>query len=113
MSEQIREVAFKVSDRISRCEAAAENSAEFGSTLISRPFEIGSSGTTAISGAGSSLSAAPLSMVLDRASNQELEALLRDAARAKSELDVVIAAGAGVVAKRSTRDLGYSGWAQW
>ncbi|WP_162924928.1 DUF222 domain-containing protein [Mycetocola zhujimingii] len=54
----------------------------------------------------------PLSMVLERAANAELEELLRNAARAKSELDAVIAAGAGVAAKRSARDLGYSGWAQ-
>jgi hypothetical protein len=110
MSQQIREVAFRVSDRIARCEAAADDSPELGFTL--RSSEEQSTGTTDLSGAGSSLSAAPLSMVLDRASNEDLESLLRDAARAKSELDVVIAAGAGVVAKRSTRDLGYTGWAQ-
>ncbi len=51
-------------------------------------------------------------MVLDQAPNVDLEALLRDAARAKSEFDEVIAAGAGVAAKRSARDLGYAGWAQ-
>ncbi|WP_158270296.1 DUF222 domain-containing protein, partial [Mycetocola zhujimingii] len=67
-----------------------------------------------VAGAAGSVSDAdlPLSMVLERAANAELEELLRNTARAKSELDAVIAAGAGVAAKRSARDLGYSGWAQ-
>ncbi|GHD47220.1 HNH endonuclease [Mycetocola manganoxydans] len=67
---------------------------------------------TGLPGGQDSLVAAPLSIVLDQAANADLEALLRDAARVKSEFDEVIAAGAGVVAKRSTRELGYAGWAQ-
>ncbi|WP_162924995.1 DUF222 domain-containing protein [Mycetocola zhujimingii] len=75
---------------------------------------VGGGGVGVVAGAAGTVSDAdlPLSMVLERAANAELEELLRNAARAKSELDAVIAAGAGVAAKRSARDLGYSGWAQ-
>ncbi|MFU8947820.1 DUF222 domain-containing protein [Mycetocola zhadangensis] len=91
-SEQIREIALRVCDRIARYEDSRDNGE--------------------IQNTDGSSSPTPLSVVLEQASNSELEALLRDAARAKSELDVVIAAGAGIVAQRSHRDLGYTGWAQ-
>lgn len=97
-------LTLRVSDEIARCEDAITADVSSKSEIASAIAEF--------RGGGSLLESAPLSAVLDRASNADLEALLRDAARAKSELDVVIAAGAGVVAKRSTRDLGYSGWAQ-
>lgn len=63
--------------------------------------------TSAISGgSGGSLPA-----VVDRLDEVGLQRLLSAAATLRSETDAVIAAGAGVVAKRSERDLGYSGLA--
>ncbi|MET4638626.1 DUF222 domain-containing protein [Mycetocola sp. 2940] len=131
VSEQIREVALRVVDQLARYEdaiaAAAAAADSAGAAAGPEPAhespEASPTGIADSSGAGSSLTPvetctiqpagiAPLSMVLDQASNVDLEALLRDAARAKSEFDEVIAAGAGVAAKRSTRDLGYAGWAQ-
>lgn len=127
VSEQIREVALRVADQLARYEdaiAAADPSLaaagpglklearENTPTGIADSSGAGSTLTGAPSCAASSVGIAPLSLVLDQASNIDLEALLRDAARAKSQFDEVIAAGAGVAAKRSSRDLGYAGWAQ-
>ncbi|MBG6239816.1 hypothetical protein IWX78_002806 [Mycetocola sp. CAN_C7] len=53
-----------------------------------------------------------LSLLLDRVEDADLEPLLRDAAAIRSEFDAIIAAGAGVVAKRSELELGYAGLAQ-
>jgi hypothetical protein len=127
VSEQIREVALRVCDQLARYEDAIA-AAEAARPAAGPDPAVGvpatsSTGTAESSGAGSSLMTAsscettsagiaPLSMVLDQAANIDLEALLRDAARAKSEFDEVIAAGAGIAAKRSTRELGYTGWAQ-
>ena len=112
VSEQIRELTLRVCDEIARCETVLTTPAEHAEPPHFGAVTKISSGVVGYSGAALLVGELPLSAVLDHASNADLETLLRDAARAKSELDVVIAAGAGVVAKRSTRDLGYSGWAQ-
>lgn len=127
ISEQIREVALRVVDQLARYEDAIAAADAVGVAAGPEPAQLvpeaSLTGIADSSGTGSSLTTvstctippagiAPLSMILDQASNVDLEALLRDAARAKSEFDEVIAAGAGVAAKRSTRELGYAGWAQ-
>ncbi|AWB85288.1 DUF222 domain-containing protein [Mycetocola zhujimingii] len=88
ISEQIRQIAQSVCDRIAALEP--------------------------LSSAGSVISAADqtLSLLIDRATDSDLEGLLRDASRLRSEADAVVAATAGVVAKRSARELGYSGLAK-
>ncbi|WP_308467641.1 HNH endonuclease signature motif containing protein [Rathayibacter soli] len=55
---------------------------------------------------------APLSVMVDRLDDDRLQALVTDAAALRSEVDAVIAAGAGALAKRSDRVLGYQGLAQ-
>lgn len=83
ISDQIREIALVVCDRL----AAYENSTADG--------EVPS-----------------LPILIDQAGDSDLEILLRDAAAVRSEFDAIIAAGAGIVAKRSERELGYAGLAQ-
>lgn len=81
ISDQIREIALLVCDRLAEYEAAAAPGL-------------------------------PLSLLIDQVADSDLELLLRDASAVRSEFDAIIAAGAGIVAKRSERELGYSGLAQ-
>ncbi|MCP2032867.1 hypothetical protein L1277_002980 [Okibacterium sp. HSC-33S16] len=53
-----------------------------------------------------------MSVLIDAASDAELQQLLCEASQLRSEADAVVAATAGVVAKRSLRELGYSGLAK-
>ncbi|GGF01505.1 DUF222 domain-containing protein [Mycetocola zhadangensis] len=91
VSEQIRRIAQDMCDRIA--------------SLESHSSSLGSNAT----GPGA---VPPLSLLVDRATDADLEHLLREASRLRSEADAVVAATAGVVAKRSVRDLGYSGLAK-
>lgn len=92
MSEQVRQTTLTVCDRLASLEGrAAMDVPDFG-----RP----------------SFDEIPLSAVIDRAGNDELQAFVADVARVRSEFDAILAAGAGVIAKRSERALGYSGLAQ-
>jgi len=52
------------------------------------------------------------SELLARVDDSTLEALLKDVSSLRSELDALLAAGAGVIAKRSEFALGYAGLAQ-
>lgn len=107
MSDQVREIAQSVCDRLALFEARIEQTApEPWASVSSEPGGVAGSVDP-----GPSISR-PLSTVIDEASDHELQDLLRDAARARSEFDAIIAAGAGVVAKRSERALGYAGLAQ-
>ena len=83
ISDQIREIALLVCDRLAGYEKT---------TPESQPLS--------------------LSLLIDQVADSDLETLLRDASAVRSEFDAIIAAGAGVVAKRSERELGYSGLAQ-
>ena len=116
MSERVLEVARSVTDQLAVFEGrVADDVAAPG--LLAAAF---TAGIAESRGAGSSLTGSdaskdagvPLSVLIDKADNQELQALLQDAARVRSEFDAILAAGAGVVAKRSERVLGYSGLAQ-
>jgi hypothetical protein len=109
-SEQVRQVALSVCDRLDLFEDRALDATS--SPLVGAA----STGIAESRGTGSSLTGAaagvPLSVLIDRAGNDELQVLLSDAARARSEFDAILAAGAGVIAKRSERALGYAGLAQ-
>lgn len=83
ISEQIREVALLVCDRLAACEDSAGHD-----------------------------ETPSLSLLIDQVPDSDLGTLLQDAAAVRSEFDAIIAAGAGVVAKRSERELGYAGLAQ-
>jgi hypothetical protein len=87
ISEQISQIAQDVCDRI----ASLEQLPSF--------YAASSDGPT-------------LSLLVDTATDTELQHLLRDASRLRSEADAVVAASAGVIAKRSVRELGYSGLAK-
>ncbi|MET4640056.1 DUF222 domain-containing protein [Mycetocola sp. 2940] len=132
MSEQVREVALRVSDRLAVFEgrvaeelqaapgslgASSAGIAEFrgtGSSLTGAAVSGIAVSGTAVSGlaVSGSAGAVPLTVLIDRADNGEVQALLTEAARARSEFDAILAAGAGVIAKRSERALGYAGLAQ-
>ena len=83
ISDQIREIALDVCDRLAGYEVSTGQNP-----------------------------APSLSLLIDKIADTDLELLLRDASAVRSEFDAIIAAGAGVVAKRSERELGYSGLAQ-
>lgn len=125
MSEQVREVAQCVSDRLALFEGRIAEDLPVAPVFPG----VSSTGIAGFRGTGSSLTgvadgppasgsvgavplSVPLSVLIDRADNAEVQALLTDAARARSEFDAILAAGAGVIAKRSERVLGYAGLAQ-
>jgi hypothetical protein len=83
VSQHIREAAVRVADSL----AALENTANSADAATSLPALV-----TAFD-------------------NERLTALLADAAALRAEADAVVAAAAGVVAKRSERELGYGGLA--
>lgn len=83
ISEQIRELALLVCDRLAAYEDSTGND-----------------------------EAPSLSLLIDQVADADLGGLLTDAAAVRSEFDAIISAGAGVVAKRSERELGYAGLAQ-
>lgn len=107
MSEQVQGIALSVCDRLALFEDRA------ATTASESPAPAGGSSTGIADsrGAGSAFFR-PLSTLIDEASDSELQSLLQDAARARSEFDGIIAAGAGIVAKRSERALGSAGLAQ-
>jgi hypothetical protein len=59
----------------------------------------------------SSVQAASLPALIDRFDDAGVEGLLRSAAALRAQADAVLSAGAGVVAKRSRRELGFDGLA--
>lgn len=107
MSDQVREIALTVCDRLALFESRIATEAPGSPASVPKSL----AGIADPRGAGSSFSR-PLSTVIDEASDSELQSLLKDAARVRSEFDAIIAAGAGIVAKRSERVLGYAGLAQ-
>jgi hypothetical protein len=108
-SEQVRKVALSVCHRLDLFEVRVAQNVP--SSPAAGAVSTGLAGSR---GTGSSLTAVagevPLSVLIDRAGNDVLQALLTDAARVRSEFDAILAAGAGVIAKRSERALGYSGY---
>jgi hypothetical protein len=102
-SEQIRQIAQSVCDRVAALEPSP--TPDSASASLTSP--------TATASTESSTDTAPtLSLLIDAATDAELQELVRDAARLRSEADAVVAATAGVIAKRSARELGYSGLAK-
>ncbi|MCP2031771.1 hypothetical protein L1277_001869 [Okibacterium sp. HSC-33S16] len=112
MSEQIRQIAQGVCDRIASLETPppppssplAPTFPPVASAQLPSPVGLSSS---PVEGSG-----VPLSVLIDAASDAELQQLLCEASQLRSEADAVVAATAGVVAKRSLRELGYSGLAK-
>ncbi|GGE97507.1 DUF222 domain-containing protein [Mycetocola zhadangensis] len=105
ISEQIRQIAQEMCDRIASLEPAPPSI--FASTANTSQVGTPTAGTSS-----ASLAAVPLSVIIDGASDAQLQHLLRESSRLRSEADAVVAATAGVIAKRSARELGQSGLAK-
>ncbi|HEY5221525.1 MAG TPA: HNH endonuclease [Microbacteriaceae bacterium] len=128
ITERIREGALQVCSFLTVSDAADVGSAAVGSAAVASVAPASAMRGAAMPGcaevttavaASASASAcaqepasAPLSVMVDRLDDDRVQALVAGAAALRSEVDAVIAAGAGVLAKRSERDLGYQGLAQ-
>jgi hypothetical protein len=104
VSQEIREAADRVADSL----AAIENARAGAEAVASVAASSGPASFVSTLLVSSSLS---LPAVVSELDDAGLQALLVDAAAARARLDAVIAVGAGVVAKRSQRELGYDGLA--
>lgn len=87
-AQQIREITEPVIGALRACESQA-----------------------AASAGGDSNVAGALSLLMSSVDDEGLKRIVRDAAAARAQFEMIVAVGAGLISKRSERELGYAGLA--
>ena len=87
-SQQIREITDRVVDSLRACESQATASGDSDSSM-----------------------AGALSLLMSAVDDESLKQIVRNAAAARAHFDMIVTVGAGLISKRSERELGYAGLA--